>query len=131
MAMANIPLEQIAKVMGKDEKTLVRACPDEIQKGRIRLLAAAATNTARMVYGAKAEFDPAGNLLRAEVKPEAAACFFVLKTQGKKFGWSERLEHTGADGTPLFNDLDLTKLSDKEFKQLASLLSKCGVVVED
>ncbi len=129
MALANLPLELIAKTIGIAENTLTKHYREHIDQGRAKLLGAAATQTARFVYGAKAEFDAGGNQIRAEVKPEQAACFFVLKTQGKKFGWSERTEHTGADGAPLFNDLDLTKLTVKEFEQLAWLLSKCGVGV--
>jgi hypothetical protein len=130
MALANLPQELIAKTIGISEKTLVKHYREHIDQGRAKLLGAAATQTARFVYGAKAEYDENRNLIRAEVKPEQAACFFVLKTQGKKFGWSERTEHTGADGAPLFNDLDLSKLSAKELQQLAALLSKCGVVIE-
>lgn len=129
MAIANLPIEFIAEVIGKDPKTIQKACPEEVKKGRARLIAAAATQTARFVYGAKAEFDDAGNMIRAEVKPEQAACFFVLKTQAKKHGWSERVEHTGADGAPLFNDLDLTKLTDPELKALTKLLRKAGVEI--
>lgn len=131
MAMANIPKDVIAKAIGIDEKTLCKHYPEEVERGRTKLLAAAATQTARFVYGAKAEFDDRGNMIRGEIKPEQAACFFVLKTQGKKYGWSERTEHTGADGAPLFNDLDLSKLNPAEFQTFKKLLGKCGVAIED
>lgn len=125
--MANIPHDVIATDIGITAKTLRRAYREEIDKGYNTLLAGAATNMARMALGAKAEYDDVGHVIRAEVKPELGACCFVLKTQGKKFGWSERTEITGADGAPLFNDLDLSKLDPKEYAQLKGLLSKAGV----
>lgn len=131
LKMANVPDEEIAKFLNIDVDTLKRYFEDELRRGRMVMVAGAATNIARMALGAKAEYDPkSGKMIRAEVVPELGACCFILKTQGKKFGWSERLEHTGADGAPLFNDLDLGKLSGAEFKTLAKLLGKCGVAIE-
>lgn len=129
MAMANIPQDVMAGAIGIDVKTLRLRFPHEVEFGRTKLMAAAAMALAKMVYGNVAEYDRAGKIIRAEVKPELGACCFILKTQGKTLGWSERLEHTGANGIPLFNDLDLRKLDDEEFKTLSVLLRKCGVEI--
>lgn len=51
------------------------------------------------------------------------AICFVLKTQGKQFGWTERLEYTGADGKQLF---DLSKLTDAQLKTLEDLVVTAG-----
>lgn len=42
-----------------------------------------------------------GKLYTAARNGEAWAICFLLKTQGKSRGYSERLEHTGGGGTPL------------------------------
>lgn len=127
LAWANYPKEVIAKQVGLSEKTLTKHYSAEVERGRIGLVGRAAAQVSRFIDGVPAEYDDQHNLIRAEIKPEQASCFFVLKTQGKKLGWSERTELTGADGAPLFNDLDLSKLDAKEFAQLETLLRKCGV----
>ena len=41
------------------------------------------------------------SLLKAIKEGEGWAVCFALKTQGRKRGYAERIEHTGADGGPL------------------------------
>lgn len=122
LAIANIPLDQIAKFVGISEPTLRKHFPEEIAKGRMTLLAGAATNMARMALGSKAEYDAKGHCIRAEVKPEFVACCYVLKTQGKDFGWSERLEHSGTNGNAI--PLRIGSLSDAQLVQLLDRLEK-------
>lgn len=46
---------------------------------------------------------------------------YMLETKGKHLGWSQRVEHTGADGEPLYN---LDNLSADELVKLRALVSK-------
>lgn len=119
LSMANVPQDQIAKFIGVGEDQLKKYFGDEMAKGRLTLLGGAATNMARMALGSRAEFDGKGNCIRAEVQPQFVACCYVLKSQGKDFGWGERFEHTGKDGQAI--PIRLGTLSDA---QLVSLLER-------
>ena len=48
---------------------------------------------------------------------------FYAKTQMKDRGYSERLEHTGANGEPLLKaaEIDLSKLTDEQRKVLLTI----------
>lgn len=107
---------QIAARLEVDEKTLRAHCRPELDYARMDLLSGVARNAFRAALGAAAQYDGDGNLLRAEVVPQAWAMCFVLKTLGKKQGFTERLELTGKDGDPLMADLTavLSKLSEEE-----------------
>lgn len=122
LAMANVPITEIADYMEIDEKTLKKYFAKELRRGRLTMLAGAATNMARMALGARAEWDDRGNLVRAEVVPQFGPCCFVLKTQGKDFGWSERFEHTGKNGTALPSRLE--SLTDVQLAALYERLDK-------
>lgn len=124
LAMANVPKDQIAKFVGIGEDSLDKYFAAEISKGRLTLLGGAATNMARMALGSRAEFDSAGNQTRAEVKPEFVACCYVLKSQGKDFGWGERFEHTGKNGEAI--PVRLESLSDV---QLAALIGRINTAL--
>lgn len=58
-----------------------------------------------------------GGLMGAVKDREAWAICFYLKTRGKKLGFTERVEHTGADGAPLV-PTDLSGLTDDELEIL-------------
>lgn len=81
-----------------DEKTLREYFRDELDFGLTKMLAGAVNNLGRFAMGAPAVYDDKGNLIRAEVKPEAWAICFLLKTKGKHLGFSERVELVGKDG---------------------------------
>jgi hypothetical protein len=53
-----------------------------------------------------------GKLYEAIRKGEAWAICFFLKTQGKARHYSERIEHTGGDGTPMVFTLKFDGNSD-------------------
>jgi hypothetical protein len=44
------------------------------------------------------------------------ACIFVLKTQGKRNGWVERMELTGAEGKELIRTINVLPASNKRGK---------------
>lgn len=62
-----------------------------------------------------------GALAKAIKKKEPWAVKFTLDRKGRDLGWSQRMEHTGKDGTPL---MDLSKLSDEDLNALEQLHAK-------
>ena len=99
MALAGIQPKRIAEIIKVCEDTLYKHFASEIDGVKERLLGKAA----KTVYDLLGE----GNL--------GAACF-VLKTQGKPYGWTERTEVTGKDGDPLLPSLG--NLTDEQIRQL-------------
>jgi hypothetical protein len=106
--------DDIAARLDVDPKTLRKHCREELDFGAMDLLVNAVGQLGRMCVGAPAQFDEAGNRIREEVLPQLGAICFLLKTRGKKLGWSERLEVTGKDGAPVAPVLDLSQLSDEQ-----------------
>lgn len=117
-AIGGFTQDQIAEAMGVDPKTLRLHCRKELDFGRMNVIAKVSGNAVRAACGAPAQFDEHGNEVRAEQKPEAWAICFVLKTLGKKQGWTERVEHTGKDGGPM--EFDLSRLTDDELRAIES-----------
>lgn len=97
---------EIADYIGIDDKTLRKHFRRELDFAEMKLVSSAV-----------------GVVANALKKNEPWAACFVLKTKAKNRGWSERMEHTGRDGAPLF---DLTKLTDDELDQLEKIQRKAG-----
>jgi len=73
--------------------------------------------------------DFAESALHRQIKEgNTTATIFFLKTKGKKRGYIERQELTGAEGKPLSGQskTDYSKLSTKELEQLYGLLRKAS-----
>jgi len=73
--------------------------------------------------------DFAESALHRQIKEgNTTATIFFLKTKGKKRGYIERQELTGAEGKPLSGQskADYSKLSTKELEQLYGLLRKAN-----
>ncbi len=131
LSQAGYDQDKIAEYLGVDPKTLRKHFARELDFASMELIAGAVTSLGRAAVGAKAQYDEDGNKVRDEVKPEAWAVCFLLKTKGKALGFSERHEHTGADGKDLFAGLDLTKLTDTRFNLLKELLRDAGAAIPD
>lgn len=130
-AIAGFSEDQIAARLNVDPKTLRRACRAELDDAFMDVLANTGLTVVQMANGRPAEYDKSNNLIRAELLPSLGACCFLLKTRGKKLGWSERLEVTGPDGKGLFDDLNFSALNNDEFGQLQKLLRKIGLPLPD
>lgn len=112
LAAVGFPLHFIAEFIGLGSvNTLKTYFPEEL-KAKTRLLAASVAVLGRALANEKN--DPVG---------ARSAAYFLLKTQGKHLGWSERLEVTGKDGRDL---IDLTRLSDQELDAFEDLIRKAG-----
>lgn len=120
-----LPQEEIAKQMRVDIKTLRKHCRDILESSKVKFLAAVVNSLGRQALGAPAEYDKGGRMVREEVKPVPAAAMFILKTQGKEYGWVERTEHTGKNGLPLVPEDKLKGLSDEQLR----ILEKARAIV--
>lgn len=117
-AEAGYTQEDIASRMDVDPKTLRAHCREELDFGTMDLLADVVQQLGRLAKGAPAQFDENQNLVRAEIPPNLGAICFLLKTKGKRLGWSERLELTGKDGEALLPDL--SGLTDEQIEVIAT-----------
>jgi len=120
LSQAGYPETEIAEYLGLDPKTLRKHFARELRFAAIELIAGAVQNLGRMALGAKAQFDDAGNMIRAEVLPNLGAICFLLKTKGKHLGFTERTEVTGADGGPI----DIADAKASLASKLAQLRSR-------
>ena len=100
MAKACIPLARIAEIVRISEPTLLKHYFDEVDGARQRLLAKAVKTMSFLL--------DENNL---------GAAIYVLKSQGKAYGWTERHEVTGKDGDPLLPKFE--GLTDAQLKTLA------------
>lgn len=116
----------IANRLGISEPTLRAHYREQLDFGKMDFLAAVANSLGILAIGAPAVYDQNGRLLRAEVVRQAAPGIFILKTQGKKLGWSERL---GAGGPLNPEDVDWSLYTDAEIELIANaqqLLSRAA-----
>jgi hypothetical protein len=123
LRVAGYTEDQVADYLEIDPKTLRAHFRTELDHSKMKVLAGAAGNVVRFALGSPAQFDAKGNKLREEQKPEAWAICFLLKTQGKDLGWSERFEHTGKGGGPI-EHADLSKLTKEELDEAERLARK-------
>lgn len=115
-SIAGYTQEQIAEYLDIDPKTLRANFRTELDFASMKVIANAAMNVVRLGNGVPAEFDDKGNKIREEIPMSLGPNAFILKTRGKKQGWSERLELTGKNGEPLMPDL--SGVSDDKLKIL-------------
>jgi len=115
---AGFTQDEIAARLEISPPTLRKHCREELDNAGMDLIAAAVRQLGRMALGAPAQFDEHNNCIRAEVQPNLGAICFLLKTKGKKQGWTERLEMTGKDGKALFPDMAplLAQMTDEELE---------------
>jgi len=106
----------IADFLDIDEDTLAKHYGPQLRMAKGKLLKSAAD----ALYL---------NILKGEQK----AIEFALRMlgRGKDFEdpWDDRLALTGPDGRGLFDNLDLTKLSDEQFATLQDLLRSIGLAI--
>lgn len=105
---------EIADRLGIDEKTLRAHYRLQLDFAKMDFLTAVVRSLGRMAVGAPAVYNEQGKLLRAEVVPQPAPAIFILKTQGKKLGWSERPTTDGPMG-----EVDWSQFSDAEIETIA------------
>lgn len=110
----------------KDPKTLRKHFRKELDFAAMDFFSAVIRSLGRQAIGAPAQHDAHGNLLRAEIPPNVGAACFIAKCRGKKLGWSERHEVTGADGAPLFDQPDFSEFTDDEIAQYIALNKKAA-----
>lgn len=115
MVAYGVPLEEVAKVIGIDRKTLSKHFKFEIETAAIM----ANAKVAESLYKKAIAPDLVG--------PSVTAAIFWLKT---KAGWKETTthEHTGKDGAPI----PFSNLSDEDLDaRIATLLAASTSVADD
>lgn len=108
LVIAGINQPDIAKVMGISEDTLQRKYRETLD-----------------ISAAKTLANIANTLVQKALNGDTASIIFYLKTRGKKQGWSERIEVTGADGDRIKSEVSFDPSSLTE-QQLISLLEIAG-----
>lgn len=123
-------LSDIAANIGVERNTIYNWCKDDesyaqvLEDSRERFLDLAESNLRKLVAGVPAiEKDENGQARFAGwvEKPSETAIIFTLKTRGKKRGYVERSEVTGANGEPIIKP---RALSPKEVKEYIEQLEK-------
>lgn len=117
--------DDIALRLCISEPTLRKYYAEQLEFGKMDFLANVAASLGRQAIGAPAVYNEQGKMLRAEIVATPAPGIFIMKTQGKKLGWSERAE----TGAPI-GDVDWSKYSDAEIELIAraqQLLSRDAV----
>lgn len=86
LVASGIQHKHVAGILGISEPTLRAHYADELTLGKAKKLAAVAATVFQAAIGRPARFDERGNQVQAELKPNVASAFFILKCQG---GWKE------------------------------------------
>lgn len=115
-AIAGYTQEEIALYLEVDTKTLREHCRDELDFATMKVVAQAANNVVRLANGVPAVFDENKNCIRAEIPMSLGPNAFILKTKGKKLGWSER---PGTGGPLAPEDVDWSQYTDAEIELIA------------
>lgn len=84
LVVAGMVHDDIARIIGVSDETLRKHYRDELDTGLERAIG-----------------NVSNTLLQKALNGDTASIIFFLKVRGKKYGWSERLELTGADGDPM------------------------------
>lgn len=109
--------EDIATRLGISTPTLRKHYREQLDFAKMDFLASVTQSLGIQAVGAPAVYDEHGHKLREEVARQPGPCYFILKTQGKKLGWSERL---GAGGPLNPEDVDWSQYTDQEIELIAN-----------
>lgn len=104
----------IARALGVNRATVWARCQESVT-----LMAALESARESMLDNAESV------LYKKVLEGSTAELLFFLKTRGKGRGYSERMEHTGADGQPI-DIRRVAELSDEELDALAERLGLSG-----
>lgn len=111
---------RVVQYWTKDEDSEYSQILEEVRESFIDM---AETQLRRLVLGIpKYEIDQNGKKVQKGwvERPSEAAIIFTLKTQGKKRGYIERVEQTGADGKPLIpaTPIPIVVMSPEEYAKI-------------
>lgn len=124
LASYGVAQEDIAKVVGVDEKTLRKHFRTELDTGTIKANARVAESLFIQAVGAPAQFDKDGNKVR-EAQERVPACgIFWMKTRA---GWSEKVQHEHSGG---LNVTDARQTLDRKLAGLAAATRATSVSEE-
>ncbi len=101
LAVIGRPHDEIARIVGADPKTLRKHCREQLDDAHPAFVARLFNCLAEQAFGAPAQYDENGLLLREERPPNVTALIFALKITGKRYGLTERVEVGGEDGQPV------------------------------
>jgi AraC-like DNA-binding protein len=100
MSGLGITREDIAALIGTSRSQLQRLYKTELAKGSAQAKTAILRSAFNQAVGAPAEYDNAGRLIRAEVKPVPIMTIFLAKSRAG-LREASTVEHTGKGGKPI------------------------------
>lgn len=98
--------DKIAQYLGISDVTLRKYYPNELAYGEMHLM--------KLAYS---------GLQKGLKDNKSWAIQFTLRLKGRKMGWSERTEITGADGRDLMAPIDMSRLTDEQLIKLRNAQS--------
>lgn len=113
-------LDIIASTVGISVPTLRKLYDQEIREGLAPLITQITQRAIRKALGAPAEYDAAGNMIRAEQPAESRMIEFILRTKG---GFRERAPVPSAGLSHDLGGLDLGSFTDDELAALEPILA--------
>jgi hypothetical protein len=117
--MLDMPIRQIAQVLGIDEKTLRRHYEKELEEAQDKVDIEVVTNLYMQIKGRPARYDDKNNKIQEEIKPNPNSIHFYL---ARRLGWRETAPRVPQPvDTKGMGAIDLSLCTPEELKVMEQL----------